>query len=76
MTVGTERRVSVDGQEEVKWDKLQKWRLVQEDILQKLQTPDQLNQSMTLHHGPQVHFLTLLSTQTTLTLSPLQTALV
>jgi hypothetical protein len=47
-------------EEEQRWDKLKSWVSVQQDIQARLQTPDKFDQSVSLHHGPQVLLFILL----------------
>ncbi|XP_062602981.1 uncharacterized protein LOC134264735 isoform X3 [Saccostrea cucullata] len=42
-------------EEEDRWDKLKSWANVQHDIQTRLQAPDKFDQSVSLHHGPQLY---------------------
>ncbi|XP_021354118.1 uncharacterized protein LOC110450754 isoform X2 [Mizuhopecten yessoensis] len=44
-----------DNRDGEKWDKLKKWGSVQEEIIQKLQAPEKMDQSLALNHGPQLY---------------------
>nr|XP_034302376.1 uncharacterized protein LOC105345155 isoform X10 [Crassostrea gigas] len=42
-------------EDEERWDKVKNWVNVQHDIQTRLQKPDKFDQSVTLHHGPQLY---------------------